>query len=371
MLLDLVCCLPPRSPPIPHDRLTITQSMLWFVLSGSYSREDLLGGRKIRAYLYALKNALDNYLQFVPGGPCSCRLMRNAYYNRYSYQPDHEDGGLPWVYNIVVRIALSDWMARDIRAVLVRPGRFDEAAHFRENAIEDLVEVWNRQDVQWEFAVLRTRWAGYIRGEMEVVEARFRESIVWPPLDAALLPDGRVSPLLRASLLVQDLGSVYDLPGSGTPLSLGPRSEWTDRLSTLLASAREEETKKVQKTNTPEDLSKHEDLQDKSENLESVKDQDSQANNDMDENCKDEDHQPADVSKLSWADLMEGLLGEETDGQDNPTEEQALEQPEPQGQPNHHNFDAMLELGRRLRHGTKHDFEREWARLGYPYIGDG
>lgn len=99
VLLGLAGGLPQFLPPIVRNRPTLAQSMLWFALDGPYTVQDLVGRRDFRDFLYTLKDALDNYLQYgFSGGLCPCALTRGVYCNSYTYQPDHQDGGLPWVY---------------------------------------------------------------------------------------------------------------------------------------------------------------------------------------------------------------------------------------------------------------------------------
>ncbi|KAH8902958.1 hypothetical protein BR93DRAFT_962128 [Coniochaeta sp. PMI_546] len=258
MLLDLVRGLPQCCPSVPQDRLTITQSMLWFALNGlGYGERDLLGGKNIRQFLYTMKNVLDNYLQHVPGGPCHCPLMRVMYENVYEYDQNHEDGGLPWIYNTVVRIVLEHCVSQRVRRVLLQPGRY-EGSKFMENSIEDLVEVWSRDDVQSELAELLSQY-------MAVKEREFQQFQTEDPLPTVSKQEhcpfqqeipfqhqryynqqvrfnqqvpswpGRVEsdPIWRACMLATGLVTTFDLTMDGAPLQVGTCAEWMARLASV------------------------------------------------------------------------------------------------------------------------------------------
>lgn len=150
--------------------------------------------------------------------------------------------------HIVVRIALGSCIDPLIRRVLLYDGRFrQDTSHSRQNAIQDLVDIWDRRDVQQELAQLRTWHMAFIGGELEAVQARFRECIAGHPVDPALLlPAERTSPLLRDSGLVRDMGSAGAL--LGTRLCLGARPQWEKRLSKMGVSVQEVKAANVEET---------------------------------------------------------------------------------------------------------------------------
>ncbi|KAB5518037.1 hypothetical protein GE09DRAFT_517171 [Coniochaeta sp. 2T2.1] len=171
-------------------KVNLALNIARFSVDGQYDLIHLCGQRSFKAFLLGVRETLDRYFHAVVNSPtdslfpedwtCRCLFTQTLRHHVKKYNIcNAEQYGASVLSehqrsHTAVQLVLTSGTAAlifpSIRDILLRPGRFDTRI-FEGDAIDRLVEVWDRPDVQQELEDLRKKCLEERRTKMKKTEA--------------------------------------------------------------------------------------------------------------------------------------------------------------------------------------------------------